>query len=162
MTLPHVTHEHHRVLIPHVDALLAVAEMVERAPVEDLMSKLDAEYSFVIGQLVPHMEAVERSLYPELQRLLQNPRAMGPMQREHEAVRRLIDELGHLRDRLLESGLNHGEMLQLRRVLIRLFAILKVHLYEEEEYAPIVQRNVTPARASELAAAMEHAMREPL
>ena len=162
MTLHKVTRAHHAHLMPHVDALLVIAEMIGKRPVAEVQAKLDDEYEFIVQQLVPHMETVEKSVYPELQRLLQNPRAMAPMEREHKEVRRLIGELGTLRGQMHGGGLGHGQMLQLRRVLVRLFAILKVHLAEEEEYTPILEHNVTPERAEALAASMEHAVREQL
>jgi hypothetical protein len=162
MTLHKVTRAHHAQLMPHVDALLAIAEMIGKRPIEEVRARLDDEYEFITGQLLPHMETVEKSVYPELQRLLQNPRAMAPMEREHKEVRRLVGELGALRHQMHGESLGHGQALQLRRVLIRLFAILKVHLAEEEEYTPILEHNVTPERAQALAASMEHAVREQL
>jgi hypothetical protein len=162
MTLHDVTYAHHAQLMPHVDALLAIAEMIGKAPAAEIQARLDDEYEFVVQQLVPHMDTVEQSVYPELQRLLQNPRAMSPMEREHGEVRRLIGELGTLRDLMHGAGLGHGQELTLRRVLVRLFAILKVHLAEEEEYTPILEHNLTPERAQALAASMEHAVRERL
>jgi hypothetical protein len=160
MTLPEVSHQHHEKLIPHVDRLLAIAEQIGTIPIEQLGEQLDREHDFIVGTLLPHIEAVECALYPELQRLFQNPRAMSPMEREHREIRRLVGELGTLRRRLHDQGLGHGDTLALRRVLIRLFATLKIHLAEEEEYAPILQHNLTPEHAQELAAAMEHAVSE--
>jgi hypothetical protein len=162
MSLHQVTRQHHAQLMPHVDALLSIAEMIGQQPLAELQRRLDEEYEFITGQLVPHMETVEKAVYPELRRLLQNPRAMSPMEREHGEVRRLIGELGALRRQAQGGGLGHGQTLQLRRVLIRLFAILKVHLVEEEEYTPLLEHNLTPQQAEALAASMAHAVREQL
>ena len=43
----------------------------------------DDTSTFLTGTLVPHVDAAERTLYPELERMLQNRHSMAPMRREH-------------------------------------------------------------------------------
>lgn len=151
--LPKVAHEHHDLLVPHVDALAAIADSIGTAPPAELAERLDAELRFISGQLVPHFERAEETLYPQLERLMQNRHSMTPMRREHEELRRLIAELEKLR----AQPPGFGVRLRLRRVLYRMFAILKIHLAEEDAYVGVLDGNLSPAEEEELARAMAHA-----
>jgi len=157
-TLPDVAHEHHERLMRHVDELPALGDLVGSATVAELRSQVDKTVTFLAGTLIPHVDAAERTLYPELERMLQNRHSMAPMRREHEEVRQLVDQLVHLRHDLDGDRLSTGETIALRRVVFRLYALLKVHLAEEELYVGIVEHGVSPDAADTLAAAMQHAV----
>ena len=103
------------------------------------------------------MEAAEQTLYPELERLLQNRHSMTPMRREHGEIRKLVADLGRLQKGSTVGRLPTGEAVALRRVIFRLYALLKVHLAEEQLYLGIIEQGVSPEGAEALAAAMEHA-----
>lgn len=98
-----VGHRHHAELLPHVDELRVLADGIAGTAGKDLRDRLAAELAFIDEQLIPHMEMAERTLYPELDRLLEDPRAMAPMRREHETMRRLLGEV-----RRLHAGLPTG------------------------------------------------------
>jgi hypothetical protein len=58
---------------------------------------------------------------------------------------------------LVERGpLTIGDQGALRRVLFRIYGLLKVHLAEELLYADIVEHGRSPEAEEALAAAMEH------
>lgn len=152
-TLPKVAHEHHDILLPHVDALAAIADAIGKAPADEIAERLAAEHRFITAQLVPHMERAEETLYPTLERLFQNRHSMAPMRREHELLRRLIAEMAELRTRTPELGIQ----LRLRRVLYRMYALLKTHLAEEEAYLGVLERNLSREEEDELARGMAHA-----
>lgn len=156
------SHAHHARLVPHVDQLVVTAEMVGKVPAAVLVERLDEDHRFIVGQLVPHMEAAERGLYPALERLLQDTRSMKPMRDEHARLRRLIGELGRLHGRLHAGDFGRGEEFALRRILYRMYAILKVHLAEEEHYLPVLEHNLSDEETATLARALEHATAEPL
>ncbi|MEI8332614.1 MAG: hemerythrin domain-containing protein [Chloroflexota bacterium] len=155
--LPRVAHEHHERLIRHVDELPALGDMIGKAPVEELRPRLDETGVFLTGLLIPHMEAAERGLYPELERMLQNRHSMTPMRHEHEEIRRLVAEFERLRHEVETGGPNVGRSVALRRVVFRLYALLKVHLAEEELYVRTVNHGVTEEAAEAMAAALSHA-----
>jgi hypothetical protein len=155
--LPTVGHQHHAALMPRVDELVKLADELD-APSADLGARLTDEHRFIVGQLVPHMEQAEATLYPELERLMQNRHSMTQMRREHVELRGMIDELGSLMDHDLTLGVR----LRLRRVLYRMFAILKIHLAEEEAYLGILDHNLTDEEQQALAQAMEHARADEL
>lgn len=162
MTLTQTSHEHHSRLLPHVDRLLEIAGMVGDERPAELRTALESEYAFVTEQLVPHMEAAEKALYPQLDMLLEDPTAMAPMRREHAEVRRLIGQMRTLTYTMPDDGPTPGDAIALRRVLTRLHGILKVHLAEEEHYLPLLERHLSDEERHALASGMEHAGREPL
>jgi hypothetical protein len=156
-TLTSVSHEHHVRLDHHIDAMPAVGDLVGHASPEELRPRIDELAAFLEGLFLPHMEAAEAALYPELERLLQNRHAMTPMRREHEEMRSLVEALRRLRTHLDAGPLHTGECVALRRVIFRLYALLKVHLAEEELYVGILERGGSEQGSAELAAAMDHA-----
>lgn len=156
MTLK-VGHRHHAELLPHVDELRRLADGVAQISGIDLRKRLADEMAFIDEQLIPHMEMAERHLYPELERLLEDPRAMAPMRREHEAMRRLLSEMRGLGEHLPDGQISLRDELVLRRVLYRLFAMLQVHLGEEERYLAIIDRNLADVELRGLIEGMHHA-----
>ena len=156
-TLPQVSTEHHERLTHHVDLMPATGDMIGAVPVAELQPHVAEMSGFLTGLLIPHMDAAERTLYPELERLLQNRHSMTPMRREHDEIRKLVTDLVSRQHGLDQGRLQTGEALALRRVIFRLYALLKVHLAEEQLYLGIIEQGVSAEGAEALAAAMEHA-----
>jgi Hemerythrin HHE cation binding domain len=152
-TLPKVTHEHHELLLVHVDELAAIAGVVGSAPADELETRLAAESRFIASHLVPHMERAEVAIYPELERLLQNRHSMTPMRREHEGLRDRIRELDELRGRPLAFEVRR----RLRRVLYMMYATIRIHLAEEEAYLAVLEGNLSPSELEGLARSLDHA-----
>jgi iron-sulfur cluster repair protein YtfE (RIC family) len=155
-TLPTAAHEHHERLLAHIDRMPALGDLVGTAATAEVTAGVTEMVAFLTGTLLPHMDAAERSLYPELERVLQNRHSMAPMRREHAQMRRLIEELGGLRDQLGERAPTTREIVALRRAVFSLYALLKIHLAEEELYLRVVEHGVTEDAGAALAAAMEH------
>lgn len=154
--------DHHARLLPHVDRLLVLADMVGRVDCAPLHALFDEEHAFIVGQLVPHMEAIERTLYDRLEALMGGRHSMAPMREEHRAVGRLVEELGRYREHVDGCSWSAVEGMALRRALYRLHAILKVHLSEEELYLGVLDQNLSDAEKDALARGIDHAMSEPL
>ena len=155
-SLPQVTHEHHERLLSHVDRMPAIADLLLTAKADDVRASLVEMGGFLTGTLLPHIDAAERTLYPELERMFQNRHSMAPMRREHDEVRRLVGEFVRMGDELGTGQVTIGRTLAIRRVMFQLFALLKIHLAEEDAYLRIIDHGVTTDVADMLAAAMEH------
>ena len=155
-TLPRVTHEHHERLMQHVDEMPAVGKMILAAPMEELRPRLAELDGWLTELLIPHLEAAEKTLYPELERMLQNRHSMAPMRREHAEIRRQVAEYSRLVKALGDKRPGVGKTVALRRVLFRLYALLEVHLVEEELYIPIINHGVSDEAAEVMAAALKH------
>jgi hypothetical protein len=154
--------EHHERLLPHVDRLLDLADMVGHVECGALHAVFEEEYGFIVGQLVPHMAAIEATLYEPLERLMDRRHSMAPMRAEHEAMRRLIAELERYRAHIPGCSWSALEGMALRRALYRLHALLRVHLAEEELYLGVLEQNLTPEEKAVLARGIDHALTEPL
>jgi hemerythrin-like domain-containing protein len=155
-SLPQVAHEHHERIVKHIDLVPAVADRLLTEDPEDVRASLAELGSFIDGTLIPHVDAAERTLYPELERMFQNRHSMAPMRREHVEVRRLAGEYDKIAARIVGGHLALGEKLALRRVLFQLYALVKVHLAEEEAYLRIVEHGTSTEVADVLAVALEH------
>ena len=161
-SLPAIAHEHHARIQLHVDRLPELAAMLGSGRGDEFAHAFEAECRFVTGQLVPHMEAIERTLYDRLEAIMGGRHSMTPMREEHALLRRLISSLCVYRAESLAGDLGPADEIGLRRVLYRLHSILKVHLAEEELYLRVVDRALTAADKDALAAGIEHAVAEPL
>jgi hypothetical protein len=84
------------------------------------------------------------------------------MRREHEQLRGLIASLCQYGELAAEGGMRPSDEVGLRRVLYRLYTILKVHLAEEELYLGVLDRNLTDEEKDLLAQGIDHASAEPL
>jgi iron-sulfur cluster repair protein YtfE (RIC family) len=155
-SLPHVAHEHREHLLHQIDRMPQTGDMVGTASPAELGLRIDETYVFLTEVLIPHMAAAERALYPELERMLQSVHSMAPLRREHDEVRRSTAELARIREHLGEQRISVGQAIALRRVIFHLYALLKVHLAEEQVYLDILDRREAPEMAEALAAAMAH------
>ncbi len=159
-TLPHVTHEHHERILRHVDHMPETADLL-LTDAATAAPQLDGIVTFLNDTLLPHVAAAETTLYPELERMFQNRHSMAPMRREHEEVRTLVGSLTALVDVEHTKGLTLSRTLGIRRVMFQLYAILKIHLAEEEAILHLMDKGVGDDVADVLAAAMAHAGTEP-
>jgi Hemerythrin HHE cation binding domain len=160
--LTQTSHQHHDQINPHVDRLPVLAGMIGRVPPAELGGALEEERRFVVGRLVPHMEAIETALYGELERLMEGRHSMEPMRLEHRQLRRLIDTLDVYVELARNGCLGEAEGIGLRRVLYRLHSLLRVHLAEEELYLQVLDRALSPEEQDALARGIDHAAAEPL
>jgi hypothetical protein len=143
-----------------VDRLLVLADMVGHVDCDAVHALFEEEHAFIVGQLLPHMEAIETTLYDRIEALLGRHHSMAPMRSEHEAMRRLVDELGRYRAHAEGCRWSAVEGLALRRALYRLHAILKVHLAEEELYRGVLERNLDNDERDKLARGIDRALSE--
>lgn len=127
----------------HADELRIIADGAAGAGPSILRERLRAEQMFLAREWLPHLAALERTLFPALAWTLQRRDALEPMRREYADVERLtraLDDLATTPD----EGCDAGWVLGLRRTLYQLSALLVVCLSEEELYLPIVSREGGP------------------
>lgn len=155
--LPQTGHEHHEKIRQHVDRLPALADMLEARPVPpEFAAGFAKEYDFMTGTLWPHVEVVESTVYPELERLQQNRHSMAHLRREHEEMGRLIESMGGYMDRVEAGGLNPTDALGLRRLIIQFYALVKTHVGEEEEYLHVLKGNLSEDEQAVIEQGLEH------
>ena len=146
-----------------LDGLPTLAAMLDEQPLparfEDRFRTIEHALT---GTLLPHMERVEDTLYPRLDELMGKRHSMAQMRAEHADIRGLVDRLATFGEAIEADALGPAGAIGLRRVLYRLYALLKVHLAEEEEYLRVLERNLSPDEQDQLARGLEHAIAEPL
>ena len=158
MSLPHTGHEHHDRIREHIDRLPALVDMLEVRPTPaGFAARWAAEHDFMEGTLWPHVEVVEASVYPELERLMQNRHSMTPMRREHEELRHLIEAMGAYRDRIETETLSPTDALALRRRMLAFYALVKTHIAEEAEYLHILEGHLSPEEQDVIVDGLAHA-----
>jgi iron-sulfur cluster repair protein YtfE (RIC family) len=160
-TLPQVSHDQRERLLRHIDRMPDVADNLLTGDPATVVPSLREMLAFLTGTLVPHMDAAQDTIYPELERMFQNRHSMAPMRREHAEIRRQVDVLARLVDDLDARGVTLGRKLVLRRVLFQLYALLKIHVAEEDAFMRIIERGVTDDVAELLAAALDYADTSP-
>lgn len=161
-SLPAAAHEHHDRIRLHVERLPHLAEMLGRGRGSEFAATFEAECRFVNDELVPHMARIERTLYDRLESVMDGRHSMDPMREEHEILRRLVSSLCGYRASSLAGELGPVDEIGLRRVLFRLYALLKVHLAEEELYLGVLDRALGAEEKDLLAHKVEQAIAEPL
>jgi hypothetical protein len=161
-SLAEIDQEHRERLVRHVERLHALAEMVDADTTFALAAGLDEEWRFIDEQLLPHMAAVETTLYGQLEHLLEGRHSMAPMRSEHAEIRGLVEALGGYRPAVAEGRLDPGAAMGLRRVLYRLHSMLRVHLAEEALYLRLLDANLSEAEKERLAQGLDHAAKRPV
>ncbi len=156
-TLPRVSHEHHERLLHHLDEMPGIGRATLAAPSDELAPRLYALQGWLSRSLIPHMENAEATLYPELERMFQNRHSMSPMRREHTEVRRLVGLISDLTTRVADGTASIGTKVALRRAIFQLYALLEIHLAEEELYIHLIHHEVSEEVGEALAAAIEQA-----
>ena len=160
-TLPQTGHEHHERIREHIDLLPGLADMLEQRPVpEEFGPAFAAECDFMTGTLLPHIKTVEENVYPELERLQQNRHAMAHLRREHEEIFEIIDQMKEYKGQVEAGTLKPTQALEMRRLCIRFYALVKTHVGEEEEYLRVLQGNLSEGEQATVEKGLEHTSAE--
>jgi hypothetical protein len=164
--LPRVSHEHHDRLWHYVVQLDELADRLSSDSLDttrliEELPDLRELHDGLTRMLIPHMDTVEAAVYPTLERLFADRHTTAPMAIEHIEIRRLVGAIGEFADHP-EGHADRGAALALRRVLLRLHALLKAHLAEEALYIPILEDRLTPVEEAALARALDHVAAERL
>jgi hypothetical protein len=163
-TLPAVSHEHHDRLMTIVNELNAMGDCsngdcLDTSRLMEARPAIAEIHHGLATLLIPHMEAVEAAVYPTLERLI--PEAIPPMRHDHAEIRRLSAIIGRFVEHP-EGHIDRGVVLLMRRTLLRLYAILKAHLAEEDLYVPILENRLTEEEAADLAHTLDHVVNQTL
>jgi hemerythrin-like domain-containing protein len=165
-TLSEVTHEHHALLWKDLERLRDLvtcldSDCLDRAELEARLPRLRSIRDGLELRLLPHMDAVEAAVYPTLERLAADHGTTVTMAEEHQQIRRLMQQLGEFIDDPAAHR-DRSSVLVLRRIVLRLYALLTTHLAEEELYLPILEGELKPAQEAALARALDHLATERL
>jgi heavy metal translocating P-type ATPase len=123
----------HQEFAPHLQRIRAVADRLETYEPAEAMAELERIRWFLLERLVQHEEEEEAAVYPVVAQLMGGEDPMGTMEHAHMEIEHLARVFGHLLSDLPPEGPGPDDLIDLRRVLYGLHAILRLHFAQEEE-----------------------------
>jgi soluble P-type ATPase/iron-sulfur cluster repair protein YtfE (RIC family) len=123
----------HQEFVPHMHRIRTVADRLETYESAEAMAELEQIRWFLLERLVQHEEEEEEAVYPVVAQLMGGEDPMGTMERAHMEIEHLARVFGHLLSDLPPDGPGPDDLVDLRRVLYGLHAILRLHFAQEEE-----------------------------
>ena len=123
----------HLAIRADLEQLRLAADSLGRVPAAEVLVRLRDVHRLLVEEVEPHEQAEERELYVALNRVLGGSDATGPMSRGHVEISHQIRRLGQLLDEIGPQGPDPEDVVELRRVLYGLYAVLRLHTAQEEE-----------------------------
>jgi hypothetical protein len=123
----------HDAVQPVVEQIRTVADglstqTVHLSPVQQLLNRLES-------QLLPHERADEAQLVPLVSRMLGGTDATAGLSRTHAEIEHQISLLRRLLTGLTDESAHSEDVIELRRLLYGLHAVLRLHNAQEDEAA---------------------------
>jgi hypothetical protein len=123
----------HQILRPELDQLRTVADALSTTPSNEAVAAVRRVHHFLAEELLPHEQAEDAALYPAVASALGGTDPTGAMSRGHVEIAHHINRLGRLLDQLPDTGPDEDDLMEMRRILYGLHAILRLHFAQEEQ-----------------------------
>jgi soluble P-type ATPase len=123
----------HREFAPELQRIRAVADRLETFGPDEVRRELEQIRWFLLERLPLHEQEEEAAIYPVVAKLMGGEDPMGSMERAHMEIEHLARVFGHLLEDVPAQGPGPEDLVDLRRVLYGLHAILRLHFAQEEE-----------------------------
>ena len=123
----------HRTLRPDLARIRDVADHLDAGRPAESIARLRDVQRFLVEELDPHEQAEDHDLYPVLARVLGGNDPTATMSRAHVEIGHLIRRIGSVIDDLDPDGPDNDDIIELRRLLYGLHAILQLHFAQEDE-----------------------------
>lgn len=126
-------HVEHNAILPLVEQIRSSADRLtddvsDLGSVRALLARLE-------GELLPHERADEQLLVPLVARALGGTEATAALSRTHAEIEQQVGSLRRLLSGVDSAALQPATIVEIRRVLYGLYAVLKLHNAQEEEGA---------------------------
>jgi hypothetical protein len=123
----------HREFQPELQRIRRTADRLESMPADEVRVELEAVRVFLAERLPTHEEEEEAAVYPLVAKLMGGEDPMSSMARAHVEIEHLTRVYRTLVDDLPAGPIDADDLIDLRRVLYGLHAILRLHFAQEEE-----------------------------
>ena len=123
----------HLELEPDLARIRRLADGIDALPAGRAAEELEATRSFLVDDLMQHERQEDRTIYPMLAQAIGNDDSTAALHRTHTEIFHLIGLYDRLVGDLPPEGPAPEDMIDLRRVLYGLDAILRLHMAQEEE-----------------------------
>jgi heavy metal translocating P-type ATPase len=131
--LSHRLRVEHDALIPKLDSLRDTADVLDTLAPEEVDRALEQTRRLLVDVILPHEAEDEREIYPQVSAVLPGDDPMSLMSRTHREIFHLVDVYQRQLADLPQTGPEPADVLDLRRTLYSLHAILRLHFDQEEE-----------------------------
>nr|WP_256679139.1 heavy metal translocating P-type ATPase [Pseudomonas sp. AOB-7] len=124
--------QEHAALLPLLERLRAAAEGLDSTPPAQAREELAGLVEALQRQLIPHEQADEDRLYPQLAQRLPGEDPLAALSHTHREIFRLA----HLLERMsadLSGDAKGSSLAEIQRLLLRLDTLLSLHFAEEDE-----------------------------
>jgi soluble P-type ATPase len=125
--------EEHRHFAPELQRIRTVADRLDTLSPEVVRSELASIRGFLVDRLPRHEEEEEAAVYPVVASMMGGEDPMASMARAHVEIAHLTRVFRALLDDLPSGVPGPEDLMDLRRVLYGLHAILRLHFAQEEE-----------------------------
>jgi len=123
----------HTTLRPDLARIRNVADQLDATRPGESIALVRDVHRFLVEELDPHEQAEDHDLYPVLARVLGGNDPTATMSRAHVEISHLIRRLGRVLADLGPEGPDADDIIELRRLLYGLHAILQLHFAQEDE-----------------------------
>ncbi len=124
-----------------IAALRDVADSLSSLSARAALTAVVHEYRVLQTEVLPHEQAEEDELYPELARITGQHNLATVMNRAHVEIKHQIRRLGQLLADIEPDDVVDADITELRGILYGLHAILKLHTtQEDEDFLSLVDR----------------------
>ena len=123
----------HSELRPDIEAIRVAADAIGVVDGGRAIVMASEVHRLLVEHVQPHEEAEDAQLYPVLARVLGGTDPTGTMSRAHVEIAHLIRRLGRLLDDVGVLEPDDDDLIELRRLLYGLHAILRLHFAQEDE-----------------------------
>lgn len=123
----------HAALRPDVEAIRTAADAIGTATPAEALRLAREAHRMLSDEVVPHELAEDAELYPVLARALGGTDPTGTMSRAHAEIAHQSRRLGRLLAEIGSGDADPEDLLELRRALYGLHAILALHFAQEDE-----------------------------
>jgi len=125
--------DEHLAIRDAIDELRSVADMLGIVDPQEAMERVRHIHRVLVDEVVPHEQAEEGLLYPVVTKVLGGDDPTGTMSRAHIEIAHQIRRLGQLIADIDHDGPDDADIVELRRLLYGLHAILRLHTTQEDE-----------------------------
>jgi hypothetical protein len=123
----------HRALAGPIGRIRPLADGLGTIAADVALDELQRIRSFLTATLIPHEEAEDREVFPLLANAFGNDDVTAALHRTHTEIFHLIRLMDRLVAEIPADGPGPEDLVDLRRVLYGLDAILRLHMAQEEE-----------------------------
>lgn len=139
----------HKEFHPEIQRIRSAADRLGQMTPEETRQELEAVRHFILVRLPEHEEEEEAVVYPVVAEAMGGEDPLSSMHRAHLEISHLGRIYQQLIDELPEDGPSPDDLMDLRRLLYGLYAILRLHFAQEEEaYAWLASDEDVPVAAS--------------